>query len=417
MGNTMREDRIYIVGVAMTPFGSYPDRSVKAMTREAVASCLTDAGAHTADVGALFFSNSGQGLIEGQTATAGQMALRPLGFEDIPIVNTENACASGSTALYLAWSHVKAGLSDAALAIGVEKLSTDDVSRRDALFEGGLDVHDRQSVLAGLQALAGDDQVPEVDGDRSIFMDIYGFWARAHMRDFGTTQRQLAAISSKNHYHSTLNPLCHFRRPFTVDEVLAARSLSYPLTVPMCSPYSDGAAAVLVCTADKARSLQAQGRAVSIAALELASGRDRAPGDWDQHLTKLAAGRAYHAARITPADVDLAEIHDATAFGELLNAENLGLVPRGEGGPAAERGETTLGGRIPINVSGGLESRGHPIGATGLAMTYELVTQLRGQAGQRQVAGARRGILENGGGLYGVEEAAAMVGIFESAGS
>lgn len=410
----MREDRIYIVGVGMTRFGHYPDRSIKSMAAESVTAALADAGATTDDVGALFFSNSGQDIIEGQSATAGQMALRPLGFENIPIVNTENACASGTTALYLAWSHVKAGLSDAAMAVGVEKLSTDHVERRNALFEGGMDVHDRESVIAGLKKLAGDEELPEVDGDRSIFMDIYGFWTRAHMRDFGTTQRQLAEISSKNHKHSTLNPLCHFQREFSVEEVLSARPLSFPLTVPMCSPYSDGGAAVLVCTAEKARQLKAEGRAVSIAALELASGRDRDPGDWDLHLTKLAADRAYQKAGMAPSDMHLAEVHDATAFGELLNSENLGLVARGQGGPAAERGETRLGGRIPINVSGGLQSRGHPIGATGLAQTYELVTQLRGEAGGRQVACARRAILENGGGLYGVEEAAALVGIFES---
>ncbi|GAA1248876.1 thiolase family protein [Prauserella halophila] len=410
-------DRVYIVGVGMTHFGVFPDRSVKAMTAEAITTCLDDAGAEAADVGALFFANVGQGLIEGQTANPGQMAVRPLGFEGVPIVNTENACASGTTALHLAWAHVKAGLADCVMAVGAEKLSTDDSARRDALFEGGMDVHDREGVLLALRDLAGDDTVLEVEGDRSIFMDIYGFWARAHMHDFGSTQAQLAAISSKNHYHSTFNPNCHFQKEFRIDEVLAARPLAYPLTVPMCSPYSDGAAAVLVCSADKARALGATGQAVTIAALELASGVDRDAHDWDRHITKLTADRAYEVAGLGPGEMNVAELHDATAFGELLHAENLGLARRGEGGLAAERGETTLGGSIPINVSGGLESRGHPIAATGLAQTHELVMQLRGRADERQVDGARHAVLENGGGIFGVEEAAATVAIFSAPGA
>lgn len=412
----LSQDRVYVVGVGMTQFGLFPDRGIKAMTSEAVTTCLADAGATVADVEAIFFGNVGQGILEGQSGTPGQMALRPIGFERVPMVNVENACASGSTALYLAYTQVKAGLADVALAVGVEKLSIEDTVKRAGLFEGGMDVHDREGVLRALQELAGDEALPDVEGERSIFMDIYGFWARAHMRDFGTTQRQLAAISVKNHYHSSFNPLCHFQRQFTIDEVLAARALSYPLTVPMCSPYSDGGAAVLLCSADGVRRLKAEGHAVAIATLELASGSVREARDWDRHITKLAADRAYERTGLSPSDMHVAEVHDATAFGELLNSENLGLVPRGEGGPAAERGDTKLGGRIPINPSGGLESRGHPLGATGLAQVTELTTQLRGRAGARQVEGARRAILENGGGLYGVEEAAAIIGIFEAPG-
>lgn len=414
---TMRDDRVYVVGTGMTRFGLVPGRTIKSMTAEAVSACLGDAGATVGDVEAIFFANVAQGILEGQSGTPGQMALRPLGFEQVPIINVENACASGSTALYLAWMQVKAGLADVALAVGTEKLSTDDVARRAALFEGGLDVHDKPGVLRALQELAADDEEPVVEGDRSIFMDIYGYWARGHMRRFGTTQRQLAAISSKNHYHSSLNPDCHFQKQFSIDDVLGARALAFPITVPMCSPYSDGAAAVLVCSAAGVRRLRAEGHAVSVAALELVTGTNRGAQDWGHHITKLAADRAYRRAGLTPDHMSLAEEHDATAFGELINSENLGLVARGDGGPAAERGETTLGGRVPVNVSGGLESRGHPLGATGLAQVHELATQLRGLAGRRQVHGAKRGILENGGGLYGIEEAVAVVGIFEAPGA
>jgi len=255
---------------------------------------------------------------------------------------------------------------------------------------------------------------PPATGHRSLFMDVYSLWARAHMREYGTTQRQLAAISSKNHWHSTMNPLCQFQKPFTIEDVLAGRALSYPLTVPMCAPYSDGGAAVLVCSKKGLEQLGAARRAVEIAAIVLRSGVDRGPEEFfDKHITKLTAEAAYEAAGIGPDAMNVAEVHDATAFGELLNTENVGLVPRGEGGPAAERGETKIGGRIPVNPSGGLESRGHPLGATGLAQLYELTTQLRGEAGERQVEGARTAVAENGGGLYGVEEASAVVTILK----
>ncbi|MCC7122138.1 MAG: thiolase family protein [Gammaproteobacteria bacterium] len=409
-------DPVYIAGVGMTKFGLYPERSIKAMVREAVERCLSDASARPSDVEGLYFGNVGQAVIEGQAAAPGQIALRPLGFETAPITNLENGCASGSSALWLAVMQIRAGMADIALAVGTEKLSTDDVARRESLFLGGFDVHDREGVFRELARFSEGTDSPSIDGPRSAFMDIYGHWARAHMRDFGSTQEQLATIASKNHWHSTMNPLCQFQRPFTVEEVLAGRPLAYPLTVPMCSPYSDGAAATLVCSRRGLEKLGVKTSAVTIRALVQVSGTDRDYRDWDRHITRLAADRAYEEASVSPADIDFAEVHDATAFGELLNAENLGLVPRGEGGIAAMKGETRLGGRIPINPSGGLESRGHPLGATGLAQVHEIVTQLRGRAGERQIEGARLGITENGGGLYGIEEAAAVVGIFAARG-
>jgi acetyl-CoA acetyltransferase len=409
-------DETYIVGVSMTKFGVYPDRSVKDMVRESVFGCLKDAGATIADVEAIFFANVGQSVVEGQVAVPGQIALRPLGFQGVPITNVENGCASATTAMWLAVTQVRAGMADCVLAVGVEKLSAEDPSRRDAIFAGGFDVHNREGVFRDLKKYAEGTEAPPVEGDRSIFMDIYGYWTRAHMRDFGTTQEQLAMIASKNHWHSTMNPLSYFQKPFTLDEVLAARPLSYPLTVPMCAAYSDGAAAALICSAAAVRRLKAEAIAVPIKSLALRSGEDRPYGDWERHITTLTATQAYEEAGVGPDEIDVAEVHDATAFGELLNSENLGFAPRGEGGSVAVRGETKLGGRIPINVSGGLESRGHPLGATGLAQVYELVTQLRGRAGKRQVEGARLAVVENGGGLYGIEEACAVVGVFSAPG-
>jgi acetyl-CoA acetyltransferase len=243
-------------------------------------------------------------------------------------------------------------------------------------------------------------------------MDIYAAFCRAHMARFGTTQRQIAAVAAKNHAHSVHNPLAQYREACSIEQVLAAPPITYPLTLPMCSPISDGAAAAVVCSEAGLKRLGIdRARAVRVHASIVQTGSDRAPEALDRHLTVLAARRAYEKAGIGPRDVSVAEVHDATAMGEIIQVENRGLCDFGEGGPMAERGESTLGGRIPVNPSGGLESKGHPIGATGLGQIFELVTQLRGEANRRQVEGARFAIAENGGGLHGVEEAVACVTI------
>ena len=231
-----------------------------------------------------------------------------------------------------------------------------------------------------------------------------------HMREFGTTQQQFAAVAAKNHGHSAHNPLAQYRDAMSVTQVLAAPPISYPLTLPMCSPVSDGAAAAIVCNAAGLKRLQGDARrAVRVLACVLQTGSERAASDLENHLVRKGVQRLYEQAGVSPKDVGVAEVHDATAIGEVLQSELLGLVPMGHGGPAAERGETSLGGRIPINPSGGLESKGHPIGATGLGQVFELVTQLRGEAGARQAPGVRIALAENGGGLAGIEEAVACL--------
>lgn len=217
-------------------------------------------------------------------------------------------------------------------------------------------------------------------------------------------------MAAKNHGHSVHNPLAQYREAMSVERVLAAAPISYPLTLPMCSPVSDGAAAAIVCNAAALQRLRGDARrAVRVLACVLQTGSDRAASDLESHLVRKGAQRLYEQAGVPPQDVDVAEVHDATAIGEVLQSELLGLVPMGQGGPAAERGETRIGGRIPINPSGGLESKGHPIGATGLGQVFELVMQLRGEAGGRQVDGARIALAENGGGLAGIEEAVACL--------
>jgi acetyl-CoA acetyltransferase len=219
-------------------------------------------------------------------------------------------------------------------------------------------------------------------------------------------------VAAKNHGHSVHNPFSQFRKAFSIEQILAAPPITYPLTLPMCAPLSDGAAAAILCTEDGLKRIGAdKSRCIKVAASVIRSFGNRRYDQPELNLGRLAAQQAYEIAGLGPNDMHVAEVHDAAAMGEIIQSENLGFVPLGEGGPAAERGDFALGGRLPINTSGGLESKGHPLGATGIGQLYELVTQLRGEAGARQVPGARHAIQENGGGMVGVEEAAVAIHI------
>ncbi|AOS81619.1 MULTISPECIES: thiolase family protein [Hydrogenophaga] len=406
-------EKTYVVGVGMTPFGKLLQLSIKDLTRLAVEQALDDADLRREHLQAAFFANASQGHMEGQHMVRGQVALRAMGVSGIPVVNVENACASSSTALNLAIAFVRSGQGDVALAVGAEKMFSEDKARMFSVFDSGWDVTATAATTQRLLQLGEGLPVPEGSTSSrpySVFMDIYASFARQHMKRHGTTQRQLAAVASKNHRHSAANPLAQYQTAYSVDEVLTSPPITYPLTLLMCSPVSDGAAAAIVCGEGALKRLGLdRRRAVQVLASVVQTGSERDPEDDAAHCTAQAARRAYEVAGIGPKDVSLAEVHDATAMGEVIQIENLGLCGFGEGGECSERGDTALGGRIPVNPSGGLESRGHPIGATGLAQVHELVTQLRGEAGQRQVQSARIGIAENGGGLVGIEEAVACV--------
>ncbi len=406
---------IYVVGVGMTPFGRLLDVSIKAMTQQATEAALADAGLDKEVLEAAFFANASQGHMEGQHMIRGQVALRSMGIGSIPVVNVENACASGSSAFTLAVNHLRAGAADVALAIGAEKMYSTNRDLMFSVFDSAWDVAEADSIRERLLQLGHGIEVPEGSTSAkpySVFMDVYAAFSRAHMRRFGTTQRQLAAVAAKNHMHSVHNPLSQYRNSYTIEEVLAAPPITYPLTLPMCSPISDGAAAAIVCTAAGLKKLKIDPvRAVRVLASIVQTGADREDSDYKNHCTALAAKRAYALAGVGPADISVAEVHDATAMGEIIQIENLGFCDFGDGGPISERGETTVGGRIPVNPSGGLESKGHPVGATGIAQVHELVTQLRGEAGACQVANARIALAENGGGLQGIEEAVACITI------
>lgn len=408
-------EEIYVVGVGMTQFGRLLDTDIKSMVRQATEAALADAGVPKEALTAAFFANASQGHMEGQHMIRGQVALRSMGIGGIPVVNVENACASGSSAFSLAVNHLRAGAGDVALAVGAEKMFSKDKGRMFSVFDSAWDVADAERIRGRLLQLGEGVDVPEGTTSPkpySVFMDVYAAFSRSHMKRFGTTQRQLAAVSAKNHGHSVHNPLAQYQQAYSVENVLAAPPITYPLTLPMCSPISDGGAAAVLCTKAGMKRLNIDPkRAIKVLASVIHTGIDRDASEFDRHCTVLAARRAYEQAGVGPADVSVAEVHDATAMGEIIQVENLGFCEFGDGGPIAERGETAIGGRIPVNPSGGLESKGHPVGATGIAQIYELVTQLRGEAGARQVDGARIALAENGGGLHGIEEAVACVTI------
>ncbi len=462
---------VFIIGSHMIKFAKYLDKSIKDLAAQTVLGCLEDAGIEKKDIQSLWFSNSGWGYAKGQDSIRGQVAMRPIGIDTIPITNVENACASGSTAFHHAWLEVACGLYDITMAVGVEKLYSPNKSAIFAGFLGGIDIEncvkiaeslsvyslteeekkalaafkkkyqpadnnnkktkkkktirerfrdtrDRITVAIMLGEKLGYDVVKKMSrlsaGDHSPFMDVYGFAARQHMKRYGSTIEQLAVIASKNHFNSTLNPNAQYTFEVPVEKVLADRIVSYPLTRSMCAPIGDGAASAILCSEATVKRLGLSGRAVRVRASILGSGQEK-PFDSDKpDIGARLAKQAYEVSGLGPEDMNMAEVHDATAFGELVQAENLGFCPRGEGGLLAESGATRLDGRIPINTSGGLISRGHPIGASGLGQLYELVSQLRGEAGKRQVKNCRLAIAENGGGALGSEEAAMCMHILEA---
>ena len=410
---------IYIIGSGMIRFNKYPEGTVKGMAREAIPLALKDAGLEKKDMQAGFFSNTFWGMFDNQHSIRGQVVFRGMGIDKIPVTNVENACAGASTALHLAYTGIRAGMYDVAIAVGSEKITHPNKAMSLGAYAACMDVGNFKEQLKLLESVTKslkDLVIPVQDtapGEgRSVFMDAYAMGTRWHMNRFGSTQHQLAVICSKNHFHGSLNPLSQYQHDMTVEEVLADKLVAWPLTRPMCAPVGDGAAAAIICS-DKYLKKLTGARPVKIIASVLGQGSDR---DMDgEDIGERLSKQAYEMAGVGPNDISLAELHDATSWGELHQTEAMGFCRMGEGGPYAESGATRLGGTRPVNTSGGLECRGHPIGASGLAQIHELVLQLRGEAGKRQVEGPRIGLAENGGGNIRVEEAAMCVHILEKA--
>lgn len=387
---------VFIVGADVIPFGKFPATSLRELATEATTRALTDAGVRAGEIGAVFFANSAAGALTGQHAIRGQVALQDTGLLGAPITNVENACASGSTAFNLAHAAIASGAAEIALAVGAEKLTHPDKAKTFAIFNAGWDVE-----------RFGDGE----DGNsHSPFMDVYAGMARDYMERTGATAEDFAAVSVKSHRNGALNPNAQYREPLTVEQVLASREISPPLTLLMCSPIGDGAAALVLASEEGMKRLP-EADPVRVLATVLRSGtRLEADGDGETAPT-VAARAAYERAGLGPDDVDVVEIHDAAAPAELIVTEELGLAGPGEGPELLRSGATSLGGSVPVNPSGGLLSRGHPVGATGCAQLVELTDQLRGRCGPRQVERARIALAENGGGWLGGDPAAVTITI------
>jgi acetyl-CoA acetyltransferase len=400
---------VVILGIGMTPFGRHLDKTHEQLTQAAVRLALEDAGIDGAAIDMAVYANVIQGFFAGEMSIPGEYALRPLGISGVRGFHVEAACASSTVGLHLAIDHVRTGLAEMALVVGVEKLYSDDRAKRFAVFQQPRDLIEATGYLERTRDLLAPVPSDKVAASPNVLMEAYAAQARLHMGTYGSTQAQIAAVAAKDHAHSQFNPLSQYRDPMSVAEILAAPQVAWPLTNPMCAPISDGASAAIVCSAEVARHYS--GAAIRVLAAESRTGSDRAPDDYANHVTRTVAALAYERAGIGPADIDLAEVHDASSIGEMIQTEALGLCLPGEAGLAAERGETALGGRIPVNVSGGLVSKGHPLAATGVGQIHELVMQLRGRAGKRQVEAARIAVAENSGGFYGVEDGMSAVTI------
>jgi acetyl-CoA acetyltransferase len=408
----------YVIGAYSTRFKKWPEKSCKDLTRDALVGCLQDAEMNDAGpVESAFFSNCGMGLLWNQDLVRGHCMFAPLVEEGLfpertPVFNVEGACASGSMAFHLAWKDILSGLHDLSLAVGMDKFYSEDMTGVLEAFSHGIDRQDEARLISEYQEVAREcGRTFELGPGRTIFMDTYAMQACWHMWKWGTTREQLAIGASKNHYHGSLNPKAQYRFKVPVDKVLADYEVSYPLTRSMCAPIGDGAAACLLCSESYLKTLPkpVQDRAVLVRSSVMSGGKHRPIAE--PSLSKWAADKAYRMAGLSPEDIDVAEVHDATSFCEVYQAEMLGFCPIGQGGEFVGSGATALDGRLPINTSGGLVSKGHPIGATGLSMIYEIVTQLRGEAEARQVKGAEVGLVENGGGVISVEEFACGVTI------
>lgn len=388
-------NKVAISGVGMTPFGKFLDRNVKSLCEEAVRNALADAGVTVDDVQAVYFGNAAGGTVNGQEMIRAQAALRNTGLAGKPMFNVENACASSSTALNLAWLAIASGQYETALVVGAEKLSHEDKAVSFKAFAGAVDI---------------EEPVPEGvgKGSGSIFMDMYAAKARKWMSACGGQPADFARVVVKSRHAASLNPYAQFRKETTVDEVLNSRMISEPLTLFMCSSIGDGAAAIFLCSESYAKKLA--NKPVYIRASSIVSA---IPGGAE--VVAVRAGRAaYEQAGIGPEDIHVAELHDASAPAELIHYENLGFCAPGDAPKLIRSGDVDIGGRISVNPSGGLLSRGHPLGATGAAQIIELTWQLRGHAGKRQRPGAMVALAENNGGQLAGDSAVALVTVLST---
>lgn len=404
----------YVAGVGMTRFGKFLGRGLKSLAAETINEALKDAGLQASDLQAAYMGNGAAGVTTGQLLISGEAVLRGMGIGRIPVVNVENAGATSATAFQQAAQMITLGAYDVVLVCGFEKLHHEDKRKTFAVFQGAVDLEAIDEVMADLErnrrATGASPDLGGADSKRSLFMDIHASMARSYMQRSGATARHFAMVSAKNSLHGSLNPKVQYQQRISVDEVLAAQMISDPLTLPMCAPIGDGAAALVLVSARKAKQLGLQ-HCVRVLSSVLASGFEY--DDGEHSMPEYAARLAYDAAGVAPEDLDVVELHDGSAAAELISYEHLLLAAENEGPGLLESGATTLGGRIPVNPSGGLLRKGHPIGASGAGQIVELVDQLRGRCGARQVECGRIALAENGGGFIGREAAAIVISILQ----
>lgn len=400
----------YVIGVGMTRFGKHMDKGLKTLAISAIEDALSDAGIGKERIQAAWMGTAAAPIITGQLCIPGQAVLRSMGIGRIPVVNVENACATSSTAFQEACAMVSLGQYDIALAAGYEKLYHEDKLKTFSVFTGCVDVENEASVLdylAKSNAAAGVNiDIENAGKTRSIFMDIYSTFARDCMAETGATAEHFAMVSAKNSRHGAKNPRAQFQNEMTVAEILASPMVADPLTLPMCSPIGDGAAACIIVSEKVVKELGIKD-AVKVEACSIFSGYDYDEPGMDK-LGRWASKNIYNEAGIGPSEIDVVELHDASSCAELQYYSALGFCKLEDTLKLLIDGETEIGGRIPVNPSGGLNRKGHPIGATGCGQIFELVEQLRGRCGARQVDGARVAFAENGGGFIG-SDGAAMV--------
>jgi acetyl-CoA acyltransferase len=383
---------VSIIGIGMHKFGKFLDKGLKELTRVAVWEAVKDAGLDPHLIDGAYFANVLAGLITGQEGIRGHVFLREAGFERIPIVNVEGACASGTIALREAVLAVASGFHDVVLAVGAEKLYLADTAR-------------------SIQSMAANTDVEFIGAMGFQFPGSYAMALKKYMRQYGWSRELFAKVAAKNKHNGSLNPYAQYRTPMSVEEILASRTVAWPLTLYMCSTMADGAAAAIVCASDLAACISDR-PAVNVAACCLQSGVVTEEDDGQMQV----AHAAYEFAGIGPDDIDVVEVHDAMAPGELFRLVNLDFCGPDEIAGLVEQGHFSLQGPLPVNTSGGLAARGHPIGATGLAQIAELVWQLRGEAGPRQVKGKKTsipfiGLAQNSGGYVEGSPAAVCVTI------
>jgi acetyl-CoA acyltransferase len=379
---------VAIVGVGITKFGKHIETPLKDLGGHAITLALQDSNREIADIQMAFVANAMASIVTGQVSAVGQGILRANGFSGIPVYNLDNACAGSSSAISLAVNAIRSGAADTVLVLGVEKLFSNDRSRAYIALNGAADLDTVK--------LSGVDVAKE-----SVFVaSIYPERLSSYESRYGLNKETLAKITVKNRTHATCNPLAQFTSPLTIDEVLASRQIVGPVAALMCAPLSDGAAAVIL-----TRATQVSPNQRPVWVLGSAVGMGAPPGP-ESSIRRVAA-IAYDQAKLVPSDIDVAEVHDSISFNELLAYEELGFCELGQGVRLVDEEATSIGGRLPINTSGGLESRGHPVAATGAAQIAELTAQLRGEANKRQVPGARYALAENAGG-FAIDDTAAI---------